>query len=215
MASWQLQQAKTRLSEVIEEAHTRGPQIITRHGAERAVVLSIGDYRALVAHKPDLKEYLLGGPKVDSFDIEPDRDMGRLAYLLDTNVLSETRKKKADAGVISFLEAADSSSLFISVLTLGELRKGVAAKKFKDPDPDAAKRLAAWVEGLEFSFADRILGIDAATARLWGDWSGQRPRPVVDTLLAATAVLHDLTLVTRNLRDVRGIPVKLLDPWHE
>ncbi len=140
---------------------------------------------------------------------------GPIAYLLDTNVLSETRKKKADAGVISFLEAADASSLFISVLTLGELRKGVAAKKLKDPDPDAAKRLAAWVDGLEFSFADRILGIDAATARLWGDWSGQRPRPVVDTLLAATAVLHDLTLVTRNLRDVRGIPVKLLDPWKE
>ena len=71
------------------------------------------------------------------------------------------------------------------------------------------------MEGLEFSFADRILGIDAATARLWGDWSGQRPRPVVDTLLAATAVLHELTLVTRNLRDVRGIPVKLLNPWKE
>ena len=81
------------------------------------------------------------------------------------------------------------------------------------PDPNAASRLAAWVEGLEASFADRILGIDAAIARLWGDWSGQRPRPVVDTLLAATAVLHDLTLVTRNLRDVRGIPVKLLNPW--
>jgi toxin FitB len=138
-----------------------------------------------------------------------------IAYLLDTNVLSETRKKKADAGVISFLQAAEASSLFISVLTLGELRKGVAAKKFKDPDPDAAKRLEAWVDGLELCFADRILGIDAATARLWGDWSGQRPRPVVDTLLGATAVLHDLTLVTRNLRDVRGIPVKLLDPWKE
>ena len=77
MASWQLQQAKTRLSEVIEEAHTRGPQIITRHGAERAVVLSIGDYRSLVAHKPNLIEYLLGGPKVEGFDIEPSRDMGR------------------------------------------------------------------------------------------------------------------------------------------
>lgn len=75
--TWQLQQAKTRLSEVIEEAHSRGPQIITRHGAERAVLLSIGDYRALVAHKPDLKEYLFGGPKVDSFEIGPDRDMGR------------------------------------------------------------------------------------------------------------------------------------------
>ena len=75
--TWQLQQAKTRLSEVIEEAHTRGPQIITRHGAERAVVLSIGDYLALVAHKPNLIEYLLSGPKVEGFLIEPSRDMGR------------------------------------------------------------------------------------------------------------------------------------------
>jgi hypothetical protein len=78
-----------------------------------------------------------------------------------------------------------------------------------------AKRLADWVDGLEYSFADRILSVDAATARLWGDWSSQRPRPVVDTLLAATAVLHGLTLVTRNIRDVRGIAVKLLDPWKE
>jgi prevent-host-death family protein len=75
--TWQLQQAKTRLSEVIEEAHNRGPQIITRHGAERAVVLSIGDYRALVAHKPSLIEYLLGGSKVEGFDMEPSRDIGR------------------------------------------------------------------------------------------------------------------------------------------
>lgn len=140
---------------------------------------------------------------------------GRIGYLLDTNVLSETRKKKADAGLISFLQSAEASSLFISVLTIGELRKGIIAKKLRDPDPNAGNRLAAWVEGLEVSFADRILGIDAATARLWGDWSGQRPRPVVDTLLAATAVLHDLTFVTRNLRDVRGIPVKLLNPWTE
>jgi prevent-host-death family protein len=77
MASWQVQEAKTRLSEVIEEAHSKGPQIITRHGAERAVVLSIDDFRALTAHKPRLKEYLLSGPKVDSFEIEPDRDTGR------------------------------------------------------------------------------------------------------------------------------------------
>jgi len=75
--TWQLQQAKTRLSEVIKEAHAKGPQIITRHGTERAVLLSIGDYRALVAQKPNLIEYLLGGPKVEGFDIEPSRDMGR------------------------------------------------------------------------------------------------------------------------------------------
>jgi antitoxin Phd len=77
MAVWQVQEAKTRLSEVIEDANSKGPQIITRHGSERAVILSIADYRALTAHKPDLKEYLLGGPKVDSFELERDRDTGR------------------------------------------------------------------------------------------------------------------------------------------
>jgi predicted nucleic acid-binding protein len=64
-----------------------------------------------------------------------------------------------------------------------------------------------------FGFADRIIGIDAATARLWGEWSGDRPRPVVDTLLAATAVQHGLIFVTRNERDVRGIQVKVHNPW--
>lgn len=77
MAIWQVQEAKTKLSEVIEEANSKGPQIITRHGSERAVVLSIAEYRALTAHKPDFRAYLLGGPKVDSFDVPRDRDMGR------------------------------------------------------------------------------------------------------------------------------------------
>ena len=77
MAIWQVQEAKTRLSEVIEEAVSKGPQIITRHGTERAVVLSIADYRALTAHKPDLREYLLGGPKVDGFQVDREREMGR------------------------------------------------------------------------------------------------------------------------------------------
>jgi toxin FitB len=135
----------------------------------------------------------------------------RLQYLLDTNVLSETRKKQADHRVIAFLSAAEPSALYISVLTLGELRKGVALKK--RTDPDTAKRLAGWVDGLEYSFADRILGIDATIARLWGEWSAQRPRPVIDTLLAATAATHDLTLVTRNTADVSDLKLKLLDPW--
>lgn len=77
MARWQVQEAKSRLSEVIEEAWRKGPQIITKHGTERAVVLSIDDFRALTAHKPGLKEYLLGGPKVDDFEIASDRDTGR------------------------------------------------------------------------------------------------------------------------------------------
>ena len=77
MARWQVQEAKTRFSEVIEEAYAKGPQIITRHGAERAVVLSIDEFRSLTAHKPGLRDYLLGGPKVDEFEIERDRDPGR------------------------------------------------------------------------------------------------------------------------------------------
>ena len=136
---------------------------------------------------------------------------GQLQYLLATNILSETRKKRANERVIAFLSAAEPSALFISVLTLGELRKGVALKI--PSDADAARRLGAWVDGLEFSFGDRIFGVDAAIARQWGELSAQRARPVVDTLLAATALVHKLTFVTRNTNDVHDLGVKLLDPW--
>jgi len=77
MARWQVQEAKMRLSQVIEEAQHKGPQLITRHGVDCAVVLSIDDFRALSAHKPDLRAYLLAGPKVDSFEIVPELDTGR------------------------------------------------------------------------------------------------------------------------------------------
>ena len=81
MATWQVQDAKARLSELIERARNEGPQTITRHGTQRAVVLSIEDFRALAAHKPDFKAYLLGGPKVDDFPIERDRGTGRRVEL--------------------------------------------------------------------------------------------------------------------------------------
>lgn len=77
MATWQVQEAKTRFSELIEKACAEGPQTITRHGSARAVLLSVEDYQALMAHKPDFKAYLLGGPKVEDFTIERDPDSGR------------------------------------------------------------------------------------------------------------------------------------------
>jgi toxin FitB len=132
-------------------------------------------------------------------------------YLLDTNVISETRKSRADSGVIAFLSAADATGLFLSVLTLGELRKGVAAKR--RIDPVAAGQLGAWVDGIETDFADRVMPVDAATATCWGELSASRSLPVIDTLIAATAISRGLTLVTRNTRDVESTGVSLLDPW--
>ena len=90
-------------------------------------------------------------------------------YLLDTNLISETRKIRADAGVTAFLAAADAAGLFLSVLTLGELRKGVEAKR--RADSVTAARLGAWVDGIETTFADRVLPVDAPAARLWGELS--------------------------------------------
>jgi toxin FitB len=133
------------------------------------------------------------------------------AYLLDTNVVSETCKRRADSGVMAFLAAADAGQLFLSVLTLGELHRGVAAKR--QADPVAADQLGAWVDGIETSFADRVLPIDTATARRWGELSAGRSLPVIDTLIAATAISRGLVLVTRNTRDVESTGVPLVDPW--
>ena len=77
MTKWQVYEAKRKFSELIELAQSEGPQVITRHGKDRAVVLSMAEYRKLEAAKPDFKEFLLSGPKVDDFDIERSRDVGR------------------------------------------------------------------------------------------------------------------------------------------
>jgi predicted nucleic acid-binding protein len=132
-------------------------------------------------------------------------------YLLDTNIVSETRKARANSGVMSFLSAADAAGLFLSVLTLGELRKGVEIKR--RTDPGAADRLGAWVDGIETIFADRLLPVDSSVARRWGELSAGRSLPVIDTLIAATALGNGLTLVTRNTRDVESTGVPLVDPW--
>ena len=132
-------------------------------------------------------------------------------YLLDTNVISETRKTRADPGVLAFLTEADAAGLYLSVLTLGELRKGVAAKR--RIDTAAADRLGIWVDGIETTFADRVLPVDMAVARFWGELSASRSLPAIDTLIAATAMVHRLSLVTRNGRDVELTGVPLIDPW--
>lgn len=116
-----------------------------------------------------------------------------------------------DEHVQAFLSQADASALFLSVLTLGELRKGVAIKR--RTDPTTADALSIWIDGLEQNFADRILPIDSQVARLWGEISSDRSRPVIDTLIAATAIKHNLTLITRNAKDLAGLDLDIVNPF--
>ncbi len=132
-------------------------------------------------------------------------------YLLDTNVISETRRRQPEKRVMDFLAAVESDRMFLSVLTFGELRRGIVLKR--QTNPIDALGYGAWADELETLYADRVLPVNAAIAKTWGELSADRSRPVADTLLAATAIVHDLTVVTRNTRDMRGLPVKLINPW--
>lgn len=135
-----------------------------------------------------------------------------VGYLLDTNIVSEAVRPRADAGVLRFLADIKTSYVCISALTIGELRRGVAATRRHGELH--ANRLAVWVDGIETTYAERVLGIDSVIARVWGELSARRSLPVVDTLLAATALVHDLALVTRNVRDVAATGVQVINPWH-
>jgi predicted nucleic acid-binding protein len=136
-------------------------------------------------------------------------------FLLDTNVLSELIKSKPDAKVVQWIEGTDESVLFLSVLTLGEIRNGIARLR----SGSRRGRLESWLQvDLPGRFQDRILPVDEAIADRWGAISAMsaakgKPLPVIDGLLAATALHHDLMLVTRNGSDVAATGVAILNPW--
>jgi predicted nucleic acid-binding protein len=132
-------------------------------------------------------------------------------YLLDTNVVSEARRKRPDARVASWLKWADERTLHISVMTLGEIVKGAAQHGTRDRTQ--ASIYDQWLEIIRSEFADRTIGVDTEIAQLWGRLAAKRPIPIVDGLLAATAVVHGMTLVTRNARDVAELGVSVLNPW--
>ena len=135
-----------------------------------------------------------------------------MSYLLDTNVISELRKgERANPGVTSWFAGVPSDALYLSVLVIGELGKGIA--RLRRRDPVSAAHLERWQERLVASFTHRILPVSLDVAELWGGLQAGGPLPVIDSLLAATAEHHGLTLVTRNVGDMASTGVALLNPF--
>jgi hypothetical protein len=133
-------------------------------------------------------------------------------FLLDTNVLSELRKKeRCDRNVRNWFADVDDSSVYLSILVTGEVRKGIELRRAKDPAQ--ALQLEQWLRKIEGFYSGRILALDAETCDIWGKFNAIRPLPVIDSLLAATAVQTGMTLVTRNTQDMDGLGVNLLNPF--
>ena len=138
-----------------------------------------------------------------------------MAYLLDTSVVSEAVKPQPKEQVVAWLISERSLQSYLSVLTLGEITQGIV----RSPSPRKAERLGRWLSTeLTPKFQGRILTIDATVMRIWGQVIGaalQQGKPVSynDSLLAATAITHGLTLVTRNTKDFAALPVSVLNPW--
>ncbi len=138
-----------------------------------------------------------------------------MSFLLDTCVLSETLRPLPETAVLEWLEAQDEPRLYMSVLSLGELQKGIA----KLEDGRRKSELVEWVDqALVPRFGRRLLPIDPAVASAWGRLTAQSERrgtpvPVIDGLIAATAQVHELAVVTRNVKDFAKLDVAIIDPW--
>ena len=135
-----------------------------------------------------------------------------MSYLIDTNVLSELRRKTPDEQVVNWVNSRPATSLYLSVLTLGELRKGIESLA----DAKRRLKLADWLETeLPLFFAGRIISIDDGVADRWGRLLAHAGRtlPAIDSLLGATAAHHGLTMVTRNSKDFANLGLDVLNPW--
>lgn len=135
-----------------------------------------------------------------------------MSYLLDTSVLSESRKPRRDEGAATWLSSTPAERRYISALTVGEIERGITRLAQRGDHRQAAV-LARWLDDVVAFYDGRIISIDGAVAREWGRLSVTHPLPVVDALIAATAKVRGWTLVTRNVKDVERTGVRLLNPF--
>ncbi len=134
-----------------------------------------------------------------------------MSYLLDTNVISELRKAQPNPGVFNWYTNVQGDELYLSVLVLGEIRQGI--ERLAHRDLIQAKVYESWLDILKRDYRDRILGIDNQIADVWGKLNARNPLPIIDGLLAATALVHGLSLVTRNVTDVARTRVSVVNPF--
>jgi predicted nucleic acid-binding protein len=134
-----------------------------------------------------------------------------MTLLLDTNVVSELRKREPNPNVLAWYATVDSADLFLSVLTIGEIRLGI--ERLRRKDPAQAVTIEGWLHGLRTRYRDHLIDVDAAVAEEWGRMNVPDPLPVIDGLLAASAKIRDWTLVTRNVNDLSTSGVSLLNPF--
>ena len=135
-----------------------------------------------------------------------------MTYLLDTSVLSETRKRQPAPSVVDWIAATPAGRLHVSVLALGEIEQGIARIRGRG-DRQQASALERWLQDVEAGFEDRVLPVTLPVAAAWGRQQYAQPLPVVDGLIAATAQVHDLTVVTRNVKDFELAGVQVLNPF--
>jgi toxin FitB len=134
-----------------------------------------------------------------------------MTYLIDTNVVSETRRRRPDRSVLEWLAETAPHERHLSVLTLGELRRGIERRR--RTDKRAAQQLETWLDELVAEHRQRIMPITSQIADRWGTLGVRDPVPIIDGLLAATALVHGWTLVTRNIAEVEGTGVRTLNPF--
>ena len=132
-------------------------------------------------------------------------------YLIDTVVLSELRKPQRDSGLVAWFEHQRTTDLFVSVISIGEIERGIARQRTTDPGFAAA--LAAWLDRVLALYGECILPFDLKTARRWGLLSAAIGNDSVDLMIAGTALEHGLTVVTRNVSDFEPTGVPVLDPF--
>ena len=215
--TWSVQDAKNRFSEVVEAAR-RKPQTVTKHGKPAVVVVAADEYERLRAPRSGAGTivrrtsacHTAGRRRIPAAS-SPSAGPRPLMYLIDTVVLSELRKPQRDARLAAWVARQRTTDLFVSVVTIGEIERGIARQRATDPDFAAA--LAAWLDRVLALYGERVLPFDLQIARRWGQLSAALGNDSADLMISATALEHGLTVVTRNVSDFEPTGVATLNPF--